>query len=138
MTRKTTTRGLVAALLAIAAAAVGAPAAQAAPHPDHRPTYEVTADLDGRSTPKMGEEAIEEEDFLRKGQEVPVVCQTYGDRAYGSRLWDIVSDDGDTYYVPDRYIRTGTDGRSPDIRRCTKKDRDKVTESPSPYPPSHP
>ena len=112
----------------------GAQAAQAKPHPDHRPTYPVTADLDGRVTPNTGEEAIAEEDFLRKGQEVPVICQKTGDSIYGSSIWDLVSDDGDTYFVPDRYIKTGTDGPAPELRTCTKKDLAKVTRPPESVP----
>jgi len=139
MTSRTPLRGPLVALLALAAVALaGVPAAQAVPHPDNRPTYPVTADLDGRTEPERGEEAIAEEDFLRKGRRVRVICQAAGERIYGSRLWDMVSAGGDTYYVPDRYIRTGTDGRAEEIRRCTGKDDDKVTRPPSPYPPNHP
>jgi LmbE family N-acetylglucosaminyl deacetylase len=149
MTDTTTTSGALdrvrawtAAVLATAlvalTGALATPAAEAEPHPDHRPTYTVTADLDGRATPARGEEAIVEEDFLRKGQAVPVICQASGDRAYGSRIWDLVSNDGDTYFVPDRFIKTGTDGRAPEIRRCTKKDLKRVTRPPTPYPPTHP
>ena len=125
-------------LVTAAVGLAGAQAAQAKPHPDHRPTYPVTADLDGRVTPNTGEEAIAEEDFLRKGQEVPVICQKSGDSIYGSSIWDLVSDDGDTYFVPDRYIKTGTDGPAPELRTCTKKDLAKVTRPPDPYPPNHP
>ena len=92
----------------------GAQAAHAEPHPDHRPTYRVTADLDGRLTPDTGEEAIAEEDFLR--------LQTTAT----------------PYFVPDRYMETGTDGPAPELRTCTKKDLAKVTRPPDPYPPTHP
>jgi hypothetical protein len=132
------TAAVLAAALVAVTGAVAAPAAQAEPHPDHRPTYPVTANLDGRVAPERGEEAIAEEDFLRKGQDVPVICQATGDRAYGSRIWDLVSDDGDTYFVPDRFIKTGTDGRAPEIRGCSKKDLARVTSPPTPYPPNHP
>jgi hypothetical protein len=112
--------------------------AQAEPHPDHRPTYPVTADLDGRATPSLGAEAVVKENFLRKEQEVRVICQAKGDRAYGSRIWDLVPHDGDTYFVPDRFIKTGTNGRAPEIRRCGKKDFKRVTRPPTPHPPTQP
>ena len=124
---------LLASLLATAVVALAAAGAQADPHPDHRPTYKVTADLDGRTTPAKGDfTTIEREDFLRKGQRVPVICQANGGLAYGSRLWDLVSSAGDTLFVPDRFIKTGTNGRAPEIRRCTKRDLKKVTGSPPP------
>ena len=65
---------LLASLLATAVVALAVAGAQADPHPDHRPTYKVTADLDGRTTPAKGDfTTIEREDFLRKGQRVPVI-----------------------------------------------------------------
>jgi hypothetical protein len=111
---------LFAALLAMAAVAIAAPGAQAGPPPDPPRTYLVTADLDGRLFPKKDQ--IYETDFLRKGQRVEIECQKYGGPAYGSRLWDLVANGGQTLYVPDRFIRTGTDGRSPEIRPCTWQD----------------
>jgi hypothetical protein len=134
-------RGRIAAALALATLALvgaGTPGAAAEPHPDHQPTYEVTADLDGRATPSRGEEAIVEEDFVRDGQEVRVICQKRGDSLYGSRIWDLVPNGNDTLFVPDRYIRTGTDGPSAEIGSCTASDLDEVTAPPSPYPPTHP
>jgi hypothetical protein len=114
------TRGLSLAALLVAAA-MTAPAAQAGPPPDPPRTYKVTADLDGRATPRKGD--IYTTDFLRKGQRVQVECQKYGGAAYGSRLWDLVSSGGETLFVPDRFIKTGTDGRAPDIRPCTSQDQ---------------
>jgi hypothetical protein len=130
----------LAALLTTAAIALtgtfGAAAAKAEPHPDHRPTYEVSANLDGRSLPAKGATAMV--DFLHDGQEVPVICQKYGGSAYGSKLWDLVSDGGWTLFVPDRFIKTGTDGRAPDIKYCGKSDLRKVKAPPTPFPPTHP
>lgn len=57
------------------------------------------------------------------GQRVHIECQAYGEEAYGSRLWDLVSEIGRpafTKFVPDRFIRTGTSGRAEEIRRCGK------------------
>jgi hypothetical protein len=120
-----TTRGpLLAALLSTAAVAltgaVGAPSAQAGPPPDPPRTYKVTADVDGRLTTTKND--IATSDFLRKRQRVPVECQKYGGLAYGSRLWDLVSNGGETLFVPDRFIKTGTNGRAPEIRPCTSQD----------------
>jgi hypothetical protein len=115
---------VLAALLASAAvaltSALAAPGAQAGPPPDPPRTYKVTADLDGRLTPTKDD--IVASDFLRKRQRVPVECQKYGGPAYGSRLWDLVSNGGETLFVPDRFIKTGTNGRAPEIRSCTDQD----------------
>jgi hypothetical protein len=117
-------RSLFVALVAGAAisltGATAAPDSRAA-EPDPPRTYKVTADVDGRLFPQKDE--VYAVDFLRKGQRVPVECQRYGGLAYGSRLWDLVSRGGETLYVPDRFIKTGTDGRAPEIRRCTTEDR---------------
>ena len=121
-------------------AVVGLAGAQAAGQAASGPPADVPRDRRPRRSrdADTGEEAIAEEDFLRKGQEVPVICQKTGDSIYGSSIWDLVSDDGDTYFVPDRYIKTGTDGPAPELRTCTKKDLAKVTRPPDPYPPNHP
>jgi hypothetical protein len=121
----TPTRGsLLAALLATAAVALttalALPSAQAARPPDGPRTYEVTADLDGRRTPSKND--IVAVDFLRKGERVPVECQAFGGLAYGSRWWDLVTHEGATLFVPDRFIRTGTDGDAPGIRLCTEEE----------------
>jgi hypothetical protein len=109
------------ALLACATVGLTAVDAQAA-QPDPPRTYEVTADLDGRlSTVVPGR--IMAVNFLHKGERVTVECQKYGDRAYGSRLWDLVSSRRRTLYVPDRFIKTGTNGRAPQIRKCNFQDR---------------
>jgi peptidoglycan DL-endopeptidase RipA len=116
---------IVVALLAAAAVALAgattAPDSPAAEPPAPR-TYEVTADLDGRLAPTRSS-PIPAVNFLEDGQRVPVECQTYGERLYGSRLWDLITSRGRTLYVPDRFIKTGTDGRAPEIRRCTSEDR---------------
>jgi len=115
--RRTARRLAIAAALVATAGAAAAPAASASEPPVPR-TYLVTADLDGRNTPSRNDVAII--DFLRKGERVFVECQAYGGLAYGSRWWDLVSKDGETLFVPDRYIRTGTSGEAPGIRLCTE------------------
>jgi hypothetical protein len=108
---------LLTALLATVAGTVATPAVQAAePPPPH--TYKVTADVDGRRTPSKNDIAIT--NFVRRGERVPIECQAYGGLAYGSRWWDLVSKDGATLFVPDRYVKTGTSGEAPDIRLCTE------------------
>jgi hypothetical protein len=111
----------IAALLACATVGVTAVDAPAAPPPDPR-TYEVTADLDGRLGPFTRQSAIASVGFLRKGQRVAIECQEYGDRAYGSKLWDLVTSDRKTLFVPDRFIKTRTSGRAPGIRQCDGQD----------------
>jgi hypothetical protein len=126
----------LAAMAVAVAGALGPPGAQAKPHPDHRPRYEVTADLDGRKAPERG--ATVKEDFLRDGSRVRVICQTAGDRVYGSRIWDLVPRGRLTLFVPDRFIRTGTAGFAPEIGRCTADDLERVTVPPQPHPPNRP
>lgn len=116
-------RTWIAALLACATVGLTALDAQAAQPPDPPRTYEVTADLDGRLAPINRPGAIVAVDFLLKRQRVPVECQKYGDPAYGSRLWDLVSSRRRTLFVPDRFIKTGTSGRAPQIRKCSGQDR---------------
>jgi hypothetical protein len=115
-------RTWIAALLACATVGFTAVDAQAA-QPDPPRTYEVTADLDGRLAPINRPGAIAAVDFLLKRQQVSIECQKYGDRAYGSTLWDLVSSRRRTLFVPDRFIKTGTDGRAPQIRKCNGQDR---------------
>jgi hypothetical protein len=116
-------RTWIAALLACATVGLTAVDAQAAQPPDPPRTYKVTADLDGRLSPINRPGAIVAVDFLLERQRVPVECQKYGDRAYGSRLWDLVSSRRRTLFVPDRFIKTGTNGRAPQIRKCSDQDR---------------
>ena len=112
----------IAALLACATVGLTAVDAQAA-QPDPPRTYEVTADLDGRLAPLNRPGVIVAVNFLLERQQVTIECQKYGDRAYGSRLWDLVSSRRRTLYVPDRFIKTGTSGRAPQIRKCSDQDR---------------
>jgi hypothetical protein len=66
--------------------------------------YYVREDLDGRTQPTLEPRAVV--DHLRAGQWVRIECQTPGEEAYGSAVWDRVGG----LYVPDAYIRTYTTG----------------------------
>lgn len=75
--------------------------------------YYVKADLDGRNRPELDDRAVR--DHLRQGDWVKITCQTRGETAYGSDLWDKV----DGLYVPDAYIRTHIDGPLSGAPPCT-------------------
>ena len=74
--------------------------------------YYVRVDLDGRNSPRLEPRA--KVDYLKAGQWVKIACQTTGESAYGSTVWDKVG----KYYVPDHYIKTYTDGFIPGAPRC--------------------
>jgi hypothetical protein len=115
---------LVATLVLTGFGAVVAAPAFAADRPPEQRGYPATADLDGRDAPELNATYIY--NFVNKGDSVHVVCQTTGGPAYGSRIWDLVaSGPGDPTttghkFVPDRFIKTGTDGFSDEIPRCSK------------------
>lgn len=122
--RATLLAAALAAAVALTGAAVGSDS-QAAPPPDGPRMYKATADLDGRYTPNKSNVAAV--DFVKKNEWVEIECQKYGGPAYGSRLWDLVTNHNidsprDTYFVPDRFIKTGSDGRVPGIRGCDWQD----------------
>ncbi|WP_320670392.1 hypothetical protein [Patulibacter defluvii] len=114
--RSRTTGALVAA--GVAAAALLAPAVASADRvTSPRPwkatnTYLVRQSLDGRTAPKLEPRA--KVDHVRAGQWVRISCQTTGENAYGSTIWDKVG----AYYVPDYYIRTFTTGFIKGVPRC--------------------
>jgi hypothetical protein len=93
----------------------------AEPHPDND-TFLVTATVDGRlkPAPEMPEAEGIRTDFLEEGQYVRISCQQVGEQAYGSKIWDLVAFDGSELFVPDRFIKTGTDGSL--NRPCTAED----------------
>jgi hypothetical protein len=114
----------VAVVLTGLGSAVAAPAFAGDRPPEPR-GYPATADLNGREAPALDATYIH--NFVNKGDSVRVVCQTIGGPAYGSRIWDLVSPGagdptarGHLKFVPDRFIRTGTDGFSDEIPRCTE------------------
>jgi Putative metal-binding motif len=82
--------------------------------------YYVRENLDGRTQPTVEPRA--KVDHLRAGQWVKIECQTPGEEAYGSAIWDRVGG----LYVPDAYIRTYTTGFLEAAPRC---------DTPPPPPP---
>jgi hypothetical protein len=74
--------------------------------------YLVTATLDGRIAPRRSAPA--RRNHVRAGQWVAIECQTLGDAAYGSPVWDRVGG----RYVPDRFVRTFATGLLPGAPRC--------------------
>jgi hypothetical protein len=75
-------------------------------------TYLVEDDLDGRAQPTVEPRAVV--DYLRTGQWVKIECQTPGEEAYGSAIWDRVGG----LYVPDHYLKTYTTGFLDQAPRC--------------------
>jgi hypothetical protein len=88
-------------------------------------TYLARVDLDGRAAPKL--KPVAKVNHVRAGQWVHITCQTTGQMAYGSNIWDKV----DGLYVPDHYLKTYTDGFLAGVPRCT-------TDVPPPPPPPPP
>ncbi len=74
--------------------------------------YYVEQDLDGRAQPTVEPRAVV--DYLREGQWVKIDCQTPGEEAYGSAIWDRVGG----LYVPDHYLKTYTTGFLQGAPRC--------------------
>jgi Putative metal-binding motif len=74
--------------------------------------YYVRENLDGRTQPTVEPRAVV--DHVRAGQWVRIECQTPGEEAYGSAIWDRVNG----LYVPDAYIRTYTTGFLEGAPRC--------------------
>lgn len=74
--------------------------------------YYVRENLDGRTQPKLEPRAVV--DHVRAGQWVKIECQTPGEEAYGSAIWDRVAG----LYVPDAYVRTYTTGLLAGAPRC--------------------
>ncbi len=76
-------------------------------------TYLAVADIDGRTGPKLELRAAV--DYVREGDWVRIACQTTGQKAYGSTLWDKVG----SYYIPDALLKTYTDGRLKGAPSCS-------------------
>lgn len=111
----------VALMLTGLGSAVATPALAKERPPEQR-GYTATADLDGRDRPELNATYVH--NFVDEGDSVHVVCQTSGETAYGSKVWDLVAAPaGDPTvtghkFVPDTFIRTGTDGFASGIPRC--------------------
>ncbi len=123
-------------LLAAAVAAAGSTFGAASAHAAHVTApgpwkasnqYQAQADLNGRVAPRVN--AIGQVNHVRKGQWIYVRCQVLGEEAYGSRLW-IKTARGQ--YVPDRYVKTYTDGFIPGVPRCTEPQAPAPTPAPGP------
>jgi hypothetical protein len=82
------------------------------------PTYHVfsaKANLDGRTTKDINDRDYP--DMYVEGEGINVICQSLGGEAYGSRIWDYTVEE---VWVPDAYVKTGTDGWAPGVPRCTQ------------------
>ncbi|MDP9394350.1 MAG: hypothetical protein M3Q27_08930 [Actinomycetota bacterium] len=77
-------------------------------------SYTVSATLDGRTTKSIGNHAYPNKYPI--GSTIRVKCQAYGGPTYnGSYLWDKTTDN---VWVPDYYVRTGTNGLVAGLPRC--------------------
>jgi hypothetical protein len=88
--------------------------------------YYARADLDGRALPQLN--PVAKVNHVRAGEWVHITCQTRGENAYGSNIWDKV----DGLYVPDKYLKTYTDGFLAGVPRCSE--HDPVQPPPPPVP----
>lgn len=121
MSEKRVAAGAAAAAIMFTGLGAVATPAFAEPHPDND-KFLVTATVDGRLAPAPEMPAAKgvRFDFLEEGQYVRISCQQVGKEAYGSKIWDLVAFDGSELFVPDRFIKTGTDGSLK--RPCTAED----------------
>ncbi len=125
------TRRAATVLLTLLALLGGVPmtatAAQAEPPST---AFTATQDLDGRSSPRKEDRT--HPDAYRKGDKVGVVCQTRGEEAYGSRIWDLTVEG---LWVPDRYLDTNTNSWAPGVPRCVNGVAPGAAPAPPPTPP---
>lgn len=94
-------------------------------------TYRAYVDLDGRKAPKLKPVAVV--NHVKAGQWVRITCQTRGQYAYGSKLWDKVGG----LFVPDHYLKTYTDGFIGGAPRCGKSSPAPPSPQPQPSGPTH-
>ena len=77
-------------------------------------SYVATRALDGRTEKRLSNHA--HPNRYRRGDIVKVVCQAFGGPTYhGSSLWDRTTDG---LWVPDYFVRTGSNGPVPGLPRC--------------------
>jgi len=77
-------------------------------------TFVAARTLDGRSEKRISNHA--RPDRYPKGTKIEVSCQAFGGPTYhGSYLWDRTAEGG---WIPDYYVRTGTNGRVPGLPLC--------------------
>ncbi len=91
-------------------------------------TYRATADLDGRSQPRL--KPVARVNHVRAGQWIRIQCQAIGQEAYGSKVW--IKTGG--LFVPDKYVKTYTDSFLAGVPTCGSNDPAPST----PPPPSGP
>jgi len=121
-TKRVAVRAAAVALLLTGLGSAVATPAFAKERPPEQRGYTATADLDGRDEPRLNATYIY--NFVDEGESVRVVCQTTGGTAYGSKVWDLVAAPADDptvtghKFVPDAFVRTGTDGFASGIPRC--------------------
>lgn len=77
-------------------------------------SYIAARPLDGRTQKSIGNHA--HPDRYRQGDTVKVTCQAFGGPTYhGSSLWDRTTEG---LWVPDYFVRTGSNGPVPGLPRC--------------------
>lgn len=105
------------ALTAAAVLTVPAPLPSAGTAQAEVLTFTAATALDGRTVKDpdvpVGRQRVS--DRYLKGDSVSVVCQDTGPRYGGRTVWDLTTDG---LWVPDTYLRTGTDGFVPGLPRC--------------------
>lgn len=103
--------------LAVAGTAVGG-AGYAITSASAEPVHDFPAKVDLNGRMKIGQPATAsgaKVDIYREGQQVPVTCQA----ALEGALWIKTAD---RVWVPDIYVRTGTDGFAPGVPHCAEDD----------------
>jgi len=109
---------LAAAALAVAGSgawfAVGAPDASAAT------TFTAKVNLNARDAASLDANVVKVDMYLA-GKPVNVTCQDRGGMAYGSTIWDKTTEN---VWVPDAYVKTGSDGWAPGVPRCSDLGQD--------------
>jgi len=81
-------------------------------------SFPAKVDINGRKMIGQPADAPgHEENAYKAGEDVPVRCQA----GSGGEIWDLTSDG---WWVPDTYVKTGTDGYAPGIDRCDGDDGD--------------
>jgi cell wall-associated NlpC family hydrolase len=86
--------------------------------------YLAETDLNGRATKSVSAAAVK---VYPSGSTVSLTCQSIGENAYGSNIWDKTTDG---LWVTDYYVKTGFDSFVPGMPRCA----DDTSGSGSGYP----
>lgn len=75
--------------------------------------FRAETDLNGRASKVLSAPAVK---VYRSGSTITITCQSIGDNAYGSTIWDRTSDG---LWVTDHYVKTGFDTFVPGMPRCS-------------------